>query len=199
MMKNLFETYGFFGLIRLFINYLFTKIFFYKSRLIRLPLDLRGKRYIDFGEKLTTGKNCRIEAYNLKKNDKIITFGNNIEINDNVHIAGGEKIKIGNNVLIASRVYISDIVHGNYIGNEQDTPLSIPKERKLSTKPVIIEENVWIGEGVCILPGVRIGSGSVIGANSVVTKDIEENSIAVGIPAKVIKIFNEKTERWQKF
>lgn len=197
-MESKLELYGFLGILRLFFYLIFTKIFFKKARLVRFPLDLRGRKKIDLGQNLTTGRNCRIEAYNLKNKDKIITFGENVEINDYVHIAGGEKIKIGNNVLIASRVYISDIVHGNYTGYNQDKPWSIPKERKLSTKPVIIEDNVWIGEGVCVLPGVRIQSGSIIGANSVVTKDIESDSIAAGIPAQIIKKFNKETERWEK-
>lgn len=167
------EIYGFYGLLKLFFYLIFTKIFFSKSRLIRFPFDLRGKKYIDFGEKLTLGKNCRIEAYNLKNRSKIIKFGKNIEINDYVHIAGGEKIEIGNNVLIASRVYISDIIHGNYNGINQDSPESSPRDRKLSTKKVIIEDNVWIGENVSILPGVTVGKGVIIGANSVVTKNLD--------------------------
>ena len=53
--------------------------------------------------------------------------------------------------------------------------------------PVIIEDGVWIGDKVTILPNVRIGKNAVIGANSVVTKDIPENCVAGGIPAKIIK------------
>jgi acetyltransferase-like isoleucine patch superfamily enzyme len=67
--------------------------------------------------------------------------------------------------------------------------LSIPpSERKLISKgPVIIGDNVWVGEGVAILPNVTIGRNCIIGTNSVVTKSIPENSVAAGIPAKVIK------------
>lgn len=57
-------------------------------------------------------------------------------------------------------------------------------------KPVIIEENVWIGEGVKVLKGVTIGKNSVIGAGSVVTKSIPDNVIAAGNPCKVIKQIN---------
>lgn len=197
-MKKIFKVYGFLGSLKLIIYLFMTKLFFRNSRLIRLPLDLRGKKYINFGKQLTTGKNCRIEAYNLKGKKEIISFGNNIEINDYVHIAGGEKIEIGDNVLIASKVYISDIIHGNYTGEKQDTPFSVPKNRKLLTKPVYIQDNVWIGEGVCILPGVKIESGSIIGANSVVTKNIPKNVIAVGVPAKIIKKYNLEKRIWEK-
>ena len=107
-------------------------------------------------------------------------------------------VKIGNNVLIASKVYISDCSHGKYNNEFQSSYKQEPSNRDLISDIVIIEDNVWIGDGVCILPGVSIGYGSIIGANSVVTKDIQPKSIAVGIPAIVIKQFNEKTNRWER-
>jgi acetyltransferase-like isoleucine patch superfamily enzyme len=61
------------------------------------------------------------------------------------------------------------------------------REHSISREGIEIQDNCWIGTGVRILDGVSIGSGSVIGAGSVVTKDIPSNSIAVGVPAKVIK------------
>lgn len=189
--------YGILGSFRLLTSLIYTKIFYNKSRLIRLPFDVRNRKNIDFGTGLTTGFGCRIEAFPLdKKSKKIIKFGENIEINDYVHIAAGEKISIGNNVLIASKVYISDINHGNYKNMNQDSPLVKPNDRKLSTRPVVINDNVWIGEGVCVMPGVTIGFGCIIGALSTVTKNIPDYSIAVGTPAVVIKKYNFNTEEW---
>jgi lipopolysaccharide O-acetyltransferase len=147
---------------------------------------------------LTTGVGCRIEAYPFVKGDIIIHFGHNVEINDYVHIAALESVKIGNNVLIASKVFISDISHGTYSGDEiHDSPHSIPKERRLNSKPVIIKDNVWIGENVSIMPGVIIGEGAIVGANTVVTKSVPVKSIVVGNPAKVIKYYNEDTLKWE--
>jgi lipopolysaccharide O-acetyltransferase len=57
---------------------------------------------------------------------------------------------------------------------------------------------VWIGESVCILPGVRIGSGSIVGAGSVVTKSIPKDSIAVGNPARVVKVYDRQIGLWRK-
>ena len=63
-----------------------------------------------------------------------------------------------------------------------------PNSRPLYSKgPVIIDDNVWIGEGAMIMPGVHVGNGAIIAANSVVTKDIPAYSVAAGIPAKIIK------------
>jgi len=191
------KRYGILGSLGLLYSLIYTKVFFYNTRLIRMPFDIRNKRYIKMGDGLTTGFGCRFEAYPQKNVDqKILQFGSNVEINDYVHIAAGEKIIIGDNVLIASKVFISDLNHGNYKGKDSDSPLSIPKTRKLSTSPVIIKDNVWIGEGVCIMAGVTVGVGCVIGASSVVTKNIPDYCIAVGSPAIVIKQFDFERNEW---
>ena len=191
-----YSQYTFFTKLKLIISLIYTKIYFPKSRLIRLPIDIRNKKNIWWGGNLTTGYNCRIEAYTNNRSKKILLFGNNIQINDYVHIAAAEDVRIGNNVLIASKVFITDISHGCYSGDQHGSPFIKPSERKLFTKPVHIEDNVWIGESVNIMPGVKIGFGSIIGAGSVVTKDIPEFSIAAGVPAKVIKFFDKTSQSW---
>lgn len=193
-----YKIYGIRGIIKLIACRLYTLIFFRGSRLVRFPIEVRGKKYIDFGNELTTGKGCRIEAFPYNKESKIIQLGKNIEMNDYVHIAGIGSVVIGNDVLIASKVYISDIQHGTYSGESiHSHPNSIPKKRELSSKPVLIEDKVWIGDNVAIMPGVTIGKGCVIGANSVVSKSIPANCIAVGIPAKIIKKFNFESNKWE--
>lgn len=173
---------------------------FKNARLIRFPFRVRGKQYIKIGKGFTTGFNCRIDALNINNLGEkyLIEIGENVEINDEVHIGATEKIIIEDNVLIASKVYISDHNHGSYKGDEQDSPMSIPKERKIHSSPIKIEKNVWIGELCCILQGVTIGEGSIIGAMSVVTKDIPPYTIAVGSPAKLIKRYNFETKKWDK-
>jgi len=126
-----------------------------------------------------------------------LKLGDDIQINDAVHIAAINSVTIGNRVLIASKVFISDHNHGFYGKDHTHTsPLIPPVERVLSSEPVLIEDDVWIGEFVAILPGVIIGKGAVIGTMSVVTKDIPKYSIAVGSPAKVIKIFDFEKKEW---
>jgi len=129
--------------------------------------------------------------------NRVLKIGDNVEINDYVHIAAVLNIEIGNHVLIASKVFITDHNHGNYTGDDQSHPMEPPKDRKLAAKPVKIEDNVWIGEYVTILPGVTVGKGSIIGTSSVVTRDIPPYTIAVGIPAKVIKRYNEQKGIWE--
>lgn len=122
-----------------------------------------------------------------------------MQINDFVHITAVESVVIEDNVLIASKVYISDSSHGSYKGDSKDSnPSIIPKDRLLVSKPIFIKENVWLGEFVSVLPGVTIGRGTIVGANSVVSKSLPEYVIAVGIPAKPIKKYNFESQRWEK-
>lgn len=164
------------------------------SKIVRLPIDIRNIKAMNFGKNFTTGKYCRIEASRTTKT-KTLFIGNNVQINDFVHISAWNKVIIGNDVLIASRVYISDVSHGNLKSYDISIP---PNKQPLYWKEVVIEDNVWIGENVCILPGVNVGRCSIIGAGSIVTKDIPAYSIAVGAPAKVIKKYDFNTQSWYK-
>lgn len=176
-----------------------TKLQVSSARLIRYPFVVRGGGYVDYGQRLTTGVGCRIEAFRMNDSKhKRIIFGNDVQINDYVHISAIEKVDIGNNVLMASHVYISDNSHGYYDGSHCDSsPLTPPKDRAYKIAPVKIGNNVWIGEGAIIMPGVFIGDGCVIGAHSVVNHNIPPSCIAVGSPARVIKKYNYKTNHWE--
>ena len=169
------------------ISLIYTKLFWPRARLVRFPAHIRNKKNIICGKGFTTGYLCRIEAGN---NKNTITIGVNCVIGDYTHIVANEMVKIGNCVLMASKVFISDTNHGLYTGNDQTTPLTAPNERTLYCKPVDIGDNVWIGENVSILPGVKIGDGCIIGANAVVTKSFDSNCIVGGNPARVIKVWN---------
>lgn len=192
------KRYGILGSIRLLVSLIYTKIFFKQARIIRLPFDIRNKRFMILGDGFTTGIGCRLEAYPIN-NNKVLHIGKNVQINDYVHISAMEKVTIGDNVLIASKVFISDLNHGSYgSDNIHDSPDTPPNERKLYCKPIIIEDNVWLGEFVSVLQGVTIGRGTIVGANSVVSKNLPPYTIAVGAPAKVIKKYNFDNRKWER-
>lgn len=195
------STYGILGTLKMLLFFIKTKIFFPNARLIRFPIDIRNKKNIDFGENLTTGIGCRIETFpQLITRSKLLKFGSNVQLNDYVHITAAYSVEIGDNVLMASKIYISDCTHGSYIGNEEDSdPMTLPVDRPLSVKSVKIEDNVWLGEFVSILPGVTVGKGTIVGANSVVSKSLPPYVIAVGSPAKPIKFYNFESKRWEKY
>ncbi|MET3874851.1 MULTISPECIES: acetyltransferase [Chitinophaga] len=199
-MLDKYRTYGLAGFMKLAINVLRTKIFFPKARLIRFPFDIRNSRNIQWQNGFTTGVGCRLEAYpETSSSEPVLIIGTNVQINDYVHISAGKKVIIGNNVLIASKIFITDISHGSYgLDDVHDHPDMPPSDRMLTRKEVVIEDNVWIGEYVSVLPGAKIGKGSIIGAMSVVTREIPPYCIAVGSPARVIKKFNFETHKWEK-
>jgi len=191
------RRYGILGVLRLCIDKLLTFLICRDARIIRHPFDIRGKDKITIGSGFTTGRYCRLEAHGEKQTPALI-IGSDCQINDSVHIVAGECVSLGDNVLIASRVFITDLNHGQYAGSSHSHPDIICRERELHTDPVYIESNVWLGEGVVVLPGVRIGKSSIIGANSVVTKSIPEYSIAVGNPVRIIKQFDFDKNEWVK-
>jgi acetyltransferase-like isoleucine patch superfamily enzyme len=196
---EIIRRYGFLGTIRLLWDLVKTKLLLTSARLIRFPFDIRNKKYIKIGKDFTTGRYCRLEAHPQSENQQIcLTIGDRVQINDSVHIVASEQVVIGHDVLIASKVFISDLNHGSYGKDDiHHSPFTLPVDRPLSSKPVIIEDRVWLGEFVCVLPGVTIGAGSIIGSMSVVTKNIPPNCIAVGSPAKVIKKFNFESNIWE--
>ena len=149
---------------------------FGKSFHIKIGYYVRG--YLASKMISSCGKNINIERG--AKFNKTIKLGNNSGIGKNCGI--GPQTIIGDNVMTAPEVII-------YTKNHKIDRIDIPmcKQGFDEIKPVIIEDDVWLGRRVMIMPGVTIGKGSVIGAGAVVAKNIPPYSIAVGNPAKVIK------------
>ena len=109
--------------------------------------------------------------------DKVI-IGKNVFVNTNFLAMGRGGITIEDDVMIAANVSL--------ISNNHD-----PYERQVLTcKPVVIKKGAWIGAGVTVLPGVTVGKYSIVGAASVVTHDVPDYGVAVGNPAKVIKMLD---------
>lgn len=152
---------------------------------------LNGQR-IAIGNDFYCGFQSRIEAIcdyqpTNQKFQPIIKIGDDVRIQGNCHIGAINSIVIGNHVLMGNGVFITDHEHG-----KTDEISVSPNNRNLFSKgKVKIGDNVWICDQVTILPGVTIGSGVTIATKSVVTKDIPSNSVAAGIPAKVIKTIKD--------
>lgn len=168
-----------------------------KGGLIVFPIHVSGGEFIKIGKSFRCKRRTRIEAIKASKynsnNKFIIEIGNNVFINWDCHIGAINKIIIKENVLIGSKVLITDHSHGSLTLEEIN---DIPINRDLYSKgPVLIEKNVWIGEGAAILPNVTIGENSIIGANSVVTHDIPANCVAAGNPARVIRYLKDERNK----
>ena len=108
-----------------------------------------------------------------------LTIGESSFINYGVSITAMERVTIGRNCNIGTYVMLID---NNFHRLEPERRNETPP-----SQPITLEDNVWLGGRVMVMPGVTIGAGSVVGAGSIVTKDIPARSLAVGVPARVVK------------
>lgn len=149
---------------------------------------LHDPEYISIGEKCCFQDYLYLTAWKEYQGDHFtpeLIIGKRCSFGAFNHITCIKKVIIGDNCLTGKWVTISDNNHGT---TDFDILHKAPIKRKLYTKgPVIIGNNVWIGDKATILGGVTIGDGAVIAANSVVTKDVPAYSVAAGNPAIVIK------------
>src|SRR2546427_3588101 len=117
----------------------------------------------------------------------IATYGGTIEIDANAYIGpycvlyGHGGLAIGRNTMIGAHTVIVPANHGF---RRIDVPMNV---QPLTQEGISIGNDVWVGSGCMVLDGVRIGNGAVIGAGSIVTKDIDAYSIALGVPATVVR------------
>ncbi|MDO5820063.1 MAG: sugar O-acetyltransferase [Methanobrevibacter sp.] len=143
------------------------------------PMD-KQRQYDTLKEILgSIGDNVWIGKRFSFDNGKNIHIGSNFTGNYNLTILDIREVYIGDNVMIGPNTLITTVGH----------PIT-PKGRREHVgmaEPVYIGDDVWLGGNVSILPGVRIGNNVVVGAGAVVTKDIPDNSLALGVPAKVVR------------
>ena len=127
--------------------------------------------------------NIQFTSWNIGDWNGKIKIGKYCLITPGVRIMAAESIVIGDACMIAHGVYISDADwHGIY---DRAEPVG-------NTKPVVLEDNVWIGDSAIICKGVTIGENSIIGAGAVVTKNVPPNSVFAGNPAKLVKTLENK-------
>jgi acetyltransferase-like isoleucine patch superfamily enzyme len=156
------------------------------------PLKIEGHKNIQIGNYVRIGYKTWISALPLTSEPKVsLVIGDNTCIGNFNHIICTKSIHIGKKVLIADKVYISDNIH-----EYSDINTAILDQGIRQIAGVKIGDGTWIGENACVI-GVEIGKNCVIGANAVVTKDIPDYSVAVGVPAKLIKRYNFSAKKWE--
>lgn len=136
----------------------------------------------NYGGTITIGENTE-----LLNGVMLMTYGGNIEVGERCSINpytivyGHGGVKIGNNVLIAAHCVI---IPANHIFEKTTIPII---KQGLTTKGIVIKNDVWIGSGCRILDGIEIGEGAIIAAGAVVNRNVEPYTIVGGVPAKFIK------------
>lgn len=144
---------------------------------------ISGRLVIHLGENVTLYGKSSFEA-NRVHDAPVLNIGDNTYLGYELMISVGQEVTIGRNCYIAAQVFIAD---------QDGHPLDADARRRREPvmpdriRPVVIEDDVWIGSRSIILKGVRIGRGVVIGAGSVVTSDVPPGSVACGNPARVVK------------
>lgn len=147
-------------------------------------LRLANKVRSFFARKIlkTAGKDLTVERGAYFTPDVTIGYSSGIGVNCELYASNGGEIFIGDYVMMGPECVI-------YTSSHEHSRTDIPMQKQGHTKAqnVIIGNDVWIGRRVSILPGVTIGNGCIIGTGAVVTKSVPDYSVAVGVPARVIK------------
>ncbi len=142
-------------------------------------------RFGDFTNLLAApDKKIRLSVWSKKKDIKGIQFGDFCLVCSGVRVSSASEITIGDNCMLASGAYLTDADwHDIYDRTAFGT-----------SAPIILEDNVWVGDQATVCKGVTIGKNSIIGAGSVVVNDIPANTVAAGNPARVVKELDPNAE-----
>lgn len=154
------------------------------------PFRIDGAGGIEVGQKTIMQRGGWLYCCGIDNVPALLKLGKGCVFGYNNHITAVRNVVIGDYVLTANNVYISDNLHGY-----KDISKPIMHQPVRFKRAVVIGDGCWIGENACII-GARIGKNCVIGANAVVTSDIPDYSVAAGVPAVVIKKFDQNSQEW---
>jgi acetyltransferase-like isoleucine patch superfamily enzyme len=151
-----------------------------------LQLQIGRRGTIRFGRFVWIGDGTKIRCH-----EGVVEVGDKTVIGQECTISAYQRVRIGEQCVIADRAMFIDFDHGVA---EVERPIRVQGIYKRDT---VVGSNVWIGYGACVLRGVRVGDNSVIGTNAVVTEDVPANAVVGGVPAKVIRMREAPRElRW---
>ncbi len=138
---------------------------------------------------VTVGQRCQFETdvwIKLVEPTAQVCVGDFTFFGRGVELDASESITIGDHVLLAPGVFITD--HSHNIATEEHIG-----SQGCTADPVVIEDDVWIGVNSIVLPGVRIGTGAIVGAGAVVSRDVPANAIVAGVPARLLRFRTDVT------
>ncbi len=151
--------------------------------------DIRHGFHLLLGREadLRVGEGCILDRELTIECRGILHIGARVIFGHHCTLGVRESVIIGDDTMLAEMVSIRDHDH-------RFDDLKVPiREQGMVSSPITIGRNVWIGAKVSVVKGVSIGDGAIIGANAVVTRDVPANAIAVGVPARVIKMRTDES------
>jgi acetyltransferase-like isoleucine patch superfamily enzyme len=159
------------------------------------PFRFYGLNEMRLGEGVMINPDCWLQTIPARGDGRApkLIIKSHTGIGMGAHISAAKQIIIEDHVLLGRNVHISDHAHAF---ENINTP--IMQQGINGIAPVSIGRGTWLGQNVVVLPGVTIGRHCVIGANSVVNSSIPDFSVAVGVPARVVKRYNQETSQWEK-
>jgi acetyltransferase-like isoleucine patch superfamily enzyme len=158
------------------------------------PMMLSNPRFMHIGKNVVIRKGARLEAIvSVLDNPPELCIGDNVNIEQNVHIVCHSRIIVGNEVSITGHCAIVDVTHPY---QDVHSPLKIGDRILAERSFVEIGDGSFLGFGTTILPNVRVGSNCVIGAHSLVIRDVPDYSVASGNPVKVRRRYNAARGEW---
>jgi acetyltransferase-like isoleucine patch superfamily enzyme len=147
------------------------------SSIIRWPFEGSGFERVFIGDEVVLNPGCGLGTGEHGE----IRIGNGTAVTERLHIWAEESVTIGERVLIAHNVHIHDSKHCT-----DDRSVPIRDQGMCGTRPIEIKDGAWLGANAVILAGVTVGRNAVVGANAVVTSDVPDFAVAVGVPAHVL-------------
>lgn len=164
-------------------------------------LELDGLAFIGPRVTLQIGRGARLElgrwswvghGTKIRAHEGVVSIGAKTVLGQECTISAYQRVSIGRECVIADRVMLIDFDHAVV---EVERPI---RDQGIYKRDVRVGNNVWIGYGACILRGVTVGDNAIVGASAVVTRDVPDNAVVAGSPARIIRMRDAPTRmRWE--
>ena len=152
-----------------------------------VTFEIGREAVVELGRWSWIGDGCKIRAH-----EGVVSIGDRTVLGQECTISAFQHVSIGSQCILADRVMLIDFDHAT---NDAERPI---RDQGIYKRDVRVDNNVWIGYGACLLRGVTAGDNSIIGSLAVVTRDVEENSVVGGSPARVLRMREQpETLRWR--
>ena len=152
-----------------------------------VTFEIGREAVVELGRWSWIGDGCKIRAH-----EGVVSIGDRTVLGQECTISAFQHVSIGSECILADRVMLIDFDHTT---NDVERPI---RDQGIYKRDVRVGSNVWVGYGACLLRGVTVGDNSIVGSLAVVTRDVEQNAVVGGSPARVLRVREQpETLRWR--